>query len=89
IKFKLNVQHDCETAQCDTCGLRLRMRERVESDQIENYLVHKALDRFFINSPAFHNAHLLRATLPRNLLAPIPLFPDRKQKHCELAAQLR
>ncbi|KAJ7859863.1 hypothetical protein B0H14DRAFT_2350940 [Mycena olivaceomarginata] len=89
IKFKINVQHDCGTAQCDTSGVRLRMQERVESDQIENFVVHKPLDRFFINSHAFHNAHLLRATLPRELLAPIPLFTDRQTKHYELAAQLR
>ncbi|KAF8193520.1 hypothetical protein K438DRAFT_2131595 [Mycena galopus ATCC 62051] len=68
IKFKFNVQHDCESAKCDTSGVRLRMQERVESDQIENFVVHKSLDRFFINSQAFHNAHLLRATLPRDLL---------------------
>ncbi|KAJ7321947.1 hypothetical protein DFH08DRAFT_1030633, partial [Mycena albidolilacea] len=89
IKFKINVQHDCGAAQCDTSGVRLRMQERVESDQIENFVVHKPLDRFFINSHAFHNAHLLRATLPRELLAPIPLFTDRQTKHYELAAQLR
>ncbi|KAF8179337.1 hypothetical protein K438DRAFT_1546625, partial [Mycena galopus ATCC 62051] len=50
---------------------------------------HKPLDRFFINSLAFHNAHLLRATLPRDIIAPIPLFLNGQQKHYELAAQLR
>ncbi|KAJ7812979.1 hypothetical protein B0H14DRAFT_3112205 [Mycena olivaceomarginata] len=89
IKFKLNTQHDCESAQCDTSRVHLRMQEHVESDHIENFVVHKPLDRFFINSLAFHNAHLLRATLPRDLLAPLPLFPDRQQKHHKLAAQLR
>ncbi|KAJ7855645.1 hypothetical protein B0H14DRAFT_3085413 [Mycena olivaceomarginata] len=89
IKFKINVQHDCGAAQCDTSSVCLRMQEHIESDQIENFVVHKPLDRFFINSHAFHNAHLLRATLPRELLAPIPLFTDRQTKHYELAAQLR
>lgn len=65
------------------------MQERVESDQTENFIVHESLDRFIINSHAFHNAHLLRATLPRDLLAPIPLFEDRKVKHEEFAATLR
>jgi hypothetical protein len=65
------------------------MQERVESDQIENYIVHGSLDRFFINMHLFHNAHLLRATLPRDLVAPIPLFSDRQAKHSELATQLR
>jgi hypothetical protein len=65
------------------------MQERVESDKTENFIVHNALDRFIINSHAFHNAHLLRATLPRDLLAPIPLFDDRRAKHYELATELR
>ncbi|KAJ7691414.1 hypothetical protein B0H17DRAFT_867957, partial [Mycena rosella] len=89
IKFKFNVQHDCRSAKCDAAGVRLRIQERVESDQVENYIIHKSLDRFLINTHAFHNAHLLRATLPQNLVAPIPLFTERRAKHDELAAQLR
>ncbi|KAJ7693775.1 hypothetical protein B0H16DRAFT_1848276 [Mycena metata] len=89
IKFKFNVQHDCTSAKCEASGQRLRIQERVESDQIEQFIIHEPLDRFFINMHAFHNAHFLRATLPRSLVAHIPLFPDRKAKHLELAAQLR
>ncbi|KAJ7937548.1 hypothetical protein B0H13DRAFT_1852520 [Mycena leptocephala] len=66
IKFKFNVQHDCYSANCEASGVRLRMQECVESDQTEKYIVHKPLDRFIINTHAFHNAHLLRATLPRD-----------------------
>ncbi|KAJ7348035.1 hypothetical protein DFH08DRAFT_663688, partial [Mycena albidolilacea] len=68
------VLHDCYTAKCEATGECLRMEERVESDNVENFIVHGSLDRFIINSHAFQNAHLLRATLPRDLLAPIPLF---------------
>ncbi|KAJ7433313.1 hypothetical protein B0H11DRAFT_2165040 [Mycena galericulata] len=89
LKFKFNVQHDCHSADCEATGMRLRMQERVESDQIEKYIIHKSLDRFIINTHAFHNAHLLRATLPRDLVAPILLFPDRQAKHHELATELR
>ncbi|KAJ7349682.1 hypothetical protein DFH08DRAFT_667969, partial [Mycena albidolilacea] len=89
IKFKFNVQHDCNSAKCEASGQRLRMQERVESDQIEKYIIHQPLDRFFINMHAFHNSHLLRATLPRELVTPILLFPERQAKHCELAANLR
>ncbi|KAJ7032262.1 hypothetical protein C8F04DRAFT_1211182 [Mycena alexandri] len=78
IKFKFNVQHDCTSAKCEASGQRLRMQERVESDQIDHFIIHEPLDRFFINMHAFHNAHFLRATLPRSLVAPIPLFPDRQ-----------
>ncbi|KAJ7807184.1 hypothetical protein B0H14DRAFT_3152637 [Mycena olivaceomarginata] len=89
IKFKFNVQHDCHSANCEASGVRLRMQERVESDQIEKYIVHESLDRFIINTHAFHNAHLLRATLPRHLVVPVPLFADRESKHHRLAAELR
>ncbi|KAJ7687158.1 hypothetical protein B0H17DRAFT_1160505 [Mycena rosella] len=88
IKFKFNVQHDCCSAECEATGVRMRMQERVQSDQTENYIIHNNLDRFLINTHAFHNAHLLRATLPRDLVAPIPLFTERRAKHDELAAQL-
>ncbi|KAJ7169264.1 hypothetical protein C8R43DRAFT_1155871 [Mycena crocata] len=89
LKFKFNVQHDCCSAKCEATGERLRMQERVESDKVEYYIVHKPLDRYIINTHAFHNAHLLRATLPRDLIAPIPIFEDRKSKHYELAIELR
>ncbi|KAJ7502054.1 hypothetical protein B0H11DRAFT_1855007 [Mycena galericulata] len=89
IKFNVNVQHDCHTAKCEATGVRMQMQERVESEKTENYIVHNTLDRYIINSHAFHNAHLLRATLPRDLLAPVPLFEDRRQKHDEFATALR
>ncbi|KAJ7701701.1 hypothetical protein B0H14DRAFT_2416895, partial [Mycena olivaceomarginata] len=44
---------------------------------------------FFINSLAFHNAHLLRATLPQIYSLLFPSSQIDKQKHHELAAQLR
>jgi hypothetical protein len=61
----------------------------VESNKSEHFLVHNNLDRFIINSHAFHNAHLLQATLPRDLIAPIPLFEDRRAKHDVLASEFR
>ncbi|KAJ6615957.1 hypothetical protein B0H10DRAFT_2164767 [Mycena sp. CBHHK59/15] len=78
VKFKFNVQHDSP-----------QMQERVESDNTESFIVHESLDRFIINSHAFHNAHLLRAAFPRDLLAPIPLFEDRRGKRDEFASALR
>ncbi|KAJ6503828.1 hypothetical protein C8R45DRAFT_861398 [Mycena sanguinolenta] len=89
LKFKFNVQHDCRTAKCEATGERMQMQERVESGNTENFIVHKSLDRFLVNSHAFHNAHLLRAALPRDLLAPIPIFEDRRAKHDEFASTLR
>ncbi|KAJ7502039.1 hypothetical protein B0H11DRAFT_1676632, partial [Mycena galericulata] len=84
--FKLNVQHDCCTAKCEATGVRLQKQERVESDKIENFIVHNSPDRYIINSHAFH---LLRATLPCSIIAPIPLFLDREEHYTEMATALR
>ncbi|KAJ7021121.1 hypothetical protein C8F04DRAFT_1213895 [Mycena alexandri] len=89
VKFLFNAQHDCNAAECSASGQRRRMQECVESELIDTFIVHQPLDRFIINTHAFHNAHLLRQVLPRRLTAPIPLFTDRKSKHYELATTLR
>ncbi|KAJ7429260.1 hypothetical protein B0H11DRAFT_2167409 [Mycena galericulata] len=89
IKFNFNAQHDCYSAKCEATGVHMQMQERVKAEKTENFIIHNPLDRYIINSHTFHNAHLLRATLPRNLLAPVPLFEDRRQKHDELATVLR
>ncbi len=65
------------------------MQERVESGLVRTYIEHQPLERFVINTHAFHNAHLLRATLPRSLVVPIPLHRDRQTKHIEIAGSLR
>jgi hypothetical protein len=65
------------------------MQERVESGQFKHYIEHQPLDRFIINTHAFHNAHLLRAVLPRSLVAPMLLHKDREAKHHEMAGSLR
>ncbi|KAJ7781880.1 hypothetical protein DFH07DRAFT_865022 [Mycena maculata] len=76
IKFKVNVQHDCRTAGCEATGKCPQIQEQVKSGKTESYIVHQPLDRFTINSHAFHNAHLLRTTLPRDLLTLRPLFEN-------------
>lgn len=38
---------------------------------------------------SLHNPHLIRETLPRNLVRPTPHFADRRAKHNEFAAGLR
>nr|GAT48237.1 predicted protein [Mycena chlorophos] len=54
-----------------------------------NFVEHQSVDRYILNIHSFHNPHLIRATLPRHLWAPIPLFSDRKAKHDEFAQCLR
>lgn len=65
------------------------MQERVESGLFKAYIEHQPTNRYVINTHAFHNAHLLRTTLPRSLIAPILLHQHREAKHIEIAGSLR
>ncbi len=65
------------------------MQERIESGLSNTYIEHQPIDRFIINTHAFHNAHLLRAILPRSLVAPIPLYENRAEKHHEISRNLQ
>jgi len=89
IDFLYNVQHDCPLAKCTASGKQPLMQERVESGLIKTYIEHQSLERFIINTHAFHNAHLLRATLPRSLVAPILLHQDHQAKHIKIAGSLQ
>ena len=89
VDFLYNVQHDCPLAKCTASGKQPLMQERVESGLFKTYIEHQPIERFVINTHAFHNAHLLRATLPRSIIVPIPLYQDREAKHIEIAGILR
>ena len=91
IGFLYNVQHDCPLAKCTASGKQPLMQERVESGLFKTYIEHKPIERFVINTHAFHNAHRLRTALERSLVVPIPLYPleVRKAKHTEIARSLR
>ena len=65
------------------------MQECVESGLIQAYIEHKPIERFVINTHAFHNVHLIRATLLCCLVAPIPLHPNWQAKHFEIAGDLQ
>ena len=54
----------------------------------EAFVEHKPLAQFLINSHSFHNVHLLRSVLPRDLTAPIPYSVNRRADHDVLAVQL-
>ena len=86
-----NVQHDCPLAKCTASGTEQLIRERVLSDSVRSCVRHNPIERFVVNTHAFHNAHRLREALDRTLIAPIPLYPAemRKAKHIEMAQSLR
>lgn len=56
---------------------------------MEKFIIHEPVDHFFISTHAFHNAHLVRAALPRSLTKPIPIYNDRPSLHQRLASELR
>ncbi|KAL1942832.1 hypothetical protein VTO73DRAFT_5072 [Trametes versicolor] len=90
IKFAFNVQHDCAFAGCTGTGLRNIRQERVESSVHENFIQHRPdAHRYIINTHSLHNPHLIRAVLPRELVAPIAHFKNRREEHDKLAKILR
>ena len=89
ILFAFNAQHDCHQAKCTASGQRFVTQERLQSTVTEQYIVHEKLDKFIINTHSFHNAHLLRAALPRELIKPIPFSSNCREHHNQLASVLR
>src|ERR1700678_2501199 len=84
IMFQYNAQHNC---RCPASGQRAVLQEQVELHKA--FIEHKPLDHFLINIHAFHNAHLIRAVLPRELTAPIAYSADRRGDHFSIATKLR
>lgn len=91
IAFLYNVQHDCPLAKCAASGKEPIIQERIKSGLFKTCIEHKPIQRFVINTHAFHNAHHLRAAMERSLVVPLPLYPSevRKTKHAEFAYSLR
>ena len=89
ILFNYNVQHDCRFAKCTTSGKRAIIQERVQSEKTEVFVEHQPINRYLVNTHAFHNAHLIRATLPRDLTVPIPYTNDRQVHHNQMAIKLQ
>jgi len=56
---------------------------------MESFIQHKDTDRYLINTHAFHNAHLIRAVLPRDLTRPLPYSDSREADHFKIAHTLR
>ncbi|RXW21858.1 hypothetical protein EST38_g4007 [Candolleomyces aberdarensis] len=90
ILFDFNAQHDCYTAKCVDSGTRALTQEQVDSGNIKKYVEHQPIDRYVINTHAFHNAHRLRSVPGlHEYLRPKLLNPDRRQFHQEAASALR
>ncbi|KAF8216946.1 hypothetical protein K438DRAFT_2007674 [Mycena galopus ATCC 62051] len=88
VLFDFNAQHDCHGAKCEATGSCSRAQEHQASGKIENFIIHQPLEHYILNLCSFHNTHLIRETLPRNLCEPIPLYEDRKDHHDTLAQRI-
>ncbi|KAJ7840157.1 hypothetical protein B0H14DRAFT_2360807, partial [Mycena olivaceomarginata] len=90
ILFFFNAQHDCYGSKCRAAvDFESVVQERHATGRKQTGIKHSDTDIYFINMHALHNADLIRDTLPRDLTAPIPCFPDRDAKRKEFAALLR
>jgi hypothetical protein len=65
------------------------MQERRETSRTTKLIAHTDSNHFVLNTHALHNAHLLRRVLPRELMAPKPLYEDRTARHYKIAESLR
>ncbi|KAJ7049000.1 hypothetical protein C8F01DRAFT_1355847 [Mycena amicta] len=92
LQFNFNAQHDCYTGKCAATATRQIRHERQNTELTEAVIAHVGPDVFLINNTGFHNTHLLRRVLPRDLTRPIPLYLDsaeRERFHHRQAATLR
>jgi hypothetical protein len=63
-------------------------QERAITQLTRKTVHHGAMQRYFVNMHAIHNAALIRKTLPQHLSQPRPYCSDRVAKHMELANQV-
>ncbi|KAI0684232.1 hypothetical protein BC835DRAFT_1464922 [Cytidiella melzeri] len=90
IQFIFNAQHDCRTGRCELADSdKVVIQERLRTKVSVKSVVHRDDGRYILNMHALHNAHLVCSILPRSLTTPVPLVPDRKAFHRQIAEGLR
>jgi hypothetical protein len=88
VQLLFNVQHDCASSGCDTSGRSFQLQERQESEKTTSLISHRNRPWYIINTHSFHNAMKLRKLLPSHLTEPKHLYPNRNQRHQEIAKAL-
>ncbi|KAH6868945.1 hypothetical protein BKA70DRAFT_1491597 [Coprinopsis sp. MPI-PUGE-AT-0042] len=91
ILYAFNAQHDCVAAKCEVTqsGPEFVRQERMVTAIAKPAVVHAPEGCYILNMHALHNAHLIRKTLPRHLVQPIPYFSDSASHRKDAAARLR
>ena len=76
-------------AHCQPLALHPQMQEYQKTSCTSKLIAHEDTSHFVLNMHALHNAHLFQRILPRELVAPKPLYDDRTTRHYEIATSLR
>ncbi|KAI0683617.1 hypothetical protein BC835DRAFT_1295623, partial [Cytidiella melzeri] len=84
IAFIFNAQHNCLTAECTVKDQNVHQERRIIS-LTQKGVRHGAMQQYFVNMHALHNAALIQSTLPRHLSMPKPYFNNRVAKHQKFA----
>ncbi|KAI0703499.1 hypothetical protein BC835DRAFT_1487550 [Cytidiella melzeri] len=84
VAFIFNAQHDCLTAECAVEDQTVHQERRLTS-LTQKGIRHGAMQQYFINMHALHNAALIRKFLPCHFSKPKPFYDDRVGKHREFA----
>lgn len=80
LEFAVNVQHDCITLMCPKSGVETIRQERRNTTIQRQVVQHRKDSIFVLNMHALHNAQRIRAVLPRQLTAPVPLHTPESRK---------
>lgn len=74
--------------KCLASILQPQLQERQPTACMNQLVAHSDDDHFVICMYGLHNANLLWRALPHQLIAPVPLYHDRKAHHHAIAATL-
>ncbi|KAK7471305.1 hypothetical protein VKT23_002714 [Stygiomarasmius scandens] len=90
ILFDFNAQHDCTPGQCMIGESdKAVVQERIVTETRQRRVLHNGDNCFLVNTHALHNAHRLRMTLPRSLIAPVHVQTNRVAFHSSLSDDLQ
>ncbi|KAJ4480863.1 hypothetical protein J3R30DRAFT_3287324, partial [Lentinula aciculospora] len=75
ITLRFNAQHDCRAGKCPIVEIPV-WHERTKTTKTEKAIQHAEMQRYFLNTHALHNAHLIRQSPPRTFVKPRHYLED-------------
>lgn len=90
MKLVLNVQHDCERADCPIQSVTYQTQERQETTRRIDTVKHTGDAHFIINMHTLHNPHIIHTLFnQKSYSIPATDSEDRISFHKRLASELR